>query len=523
MLIEIHLLQNHSPSNPNRDDLGAPKTAWFGGRLRGRISSQCLKRSIRWWPEFQSALKGNLGTRTKLFPHLVGEWLKQKDCSITDEQEQKNIVNACKIIARAEGKEVKAERGKKADTRAKTPQLVFLQDGHVEEFVKRLEGLRAKMKVGYDFFCNPIAAFKQAVQARLEELETEEKDAKTMAERSWAISKLRQTTLFENGDSKPEGWNSEEPDPSQLADRLHQLIDTDPKKLKELLKKPTAAENKQLDDTAPDAPKDYKKFLEVLYAPMQLNAVDIALFGRMTTSDAFEDVEAAVEVAHAISTNALQQEVDYFTAVDDLGLAGTGAGHIGENQFNSCTYYKYFSIDWNGLVERLAGKNPTAERLNEAKELAGRAVKAFIEAAWHAVPTGKKKGHANNDPPAAILVEVKERRIPTNYANAFVKPAAPTDEHDLVKDSINKLGQYVGCTVRSNGIEVKSRIWHAARGELLDYTEPLLRGEDGSRPKEKPPQTVPDTIAVAGLSEVIGKTLTALGFDPKQVKKGAGQ
>src|SRR5205807_5180755 len=87
MLIEIHLLQNHSPSNPNRDDLGAPKTAWFGGKLRGRISSQCQKRSIRWWPEFRAALKGDLGTRTKIFPHLVGERLKENNCSITDEKE----------------------------------------------------------------------------------------------------------------------------------------------------------------------------------------------------------------------------------------------------------------------------------------------------------------------------------------------------------------------------------------------------------------------------------------------------
>ncbi|MDI9530030.1 MAG: type I-E CRISPR-associated protein Cas7/Cse4/CasC, partial [Candidatus Cloacimonadota bacterium] len=46
MLIEIHMIQNHSPANLNRDDLGAPKTCYFGGVLRSRISSQCIKRSI---------------------------------------------------------------------------------------------------------------------------------------------------------------------------------------------------------------------------------------------------------------------------------------------------------------------------------------------------------------------------------------------------------------------------------------------------------------------------------------------
>ena len=42
MLIEIHMIQNHGPSNLNRDDLGAPKTCLFGGVTRARISSQCL-------------------------------------------------------------------------------------------------------------------------------------------------------------------------------------------------------------------------------------------------------------------------------------------------------------------------------------------------------------------------------------------------------------------------------------------------------------------------------------------------
>ena len=41
MLIEIHAIQNHSPANLNRDDLGAPKTCLFGGVTRARISSQC--------------------------------------------------------------------------------------------------------------------------------------------------------------------------------------------------------------------------------------------------------------------------------------------------------------------------------------------------------------------------------------------------------------------------------------------------------------------------------------------------
>src|SRR5450756_1469422 len=46
-LIELHILQSFPVSCLNRDDVGAPKTATFGGVTRARISSQCLKRAIR--------------------------------------------------------------------------------------------------------------------------------------------------------------------------------------------------------------------------------------------------------------------------------------------------------------------------------------------------------------------------------------------------------------------------------------------------------------------------------------------
>jgi len=68
MLIEIHMIQNHSPANLNRDDLGAPKTCYFGGVLRSRISSQCLKRSIRISDEFRALLGG---VRTRQLAKLI--------------------------------------------------------------------------------------------------------------------------------------------------------------------------------------------------------------------------------------------------------------------------------------------------------------------------------------------------------------------------------------------------------------------------------------------------------------------
>ncbi len=75
MLIEIHAIQNHSPSNLNRDDLGAPKTCYFGGVMRSRISSQCLKRSIRTSEQF-ARLRG--GIRTRQLARLIADNVKGK-------------------------------------------------------------------------------------------------------------------------------------------------------------------------------------------------------------------------------------------------------------------------------------------------------------------------------------------------------------------------------------------------------------------------------------------------------------
>ena len=119
------------------------------------------------------------------------------------------------------------------------------------------------------------------------------------------------------------------------------------------------------------------------------------MFGRMTTSEAFEDVQAAVQVAHALSTNALAQEFDYYTAVDDLS-GESGAGMIGDVEFNSSTYYKYLNVHWEQLVKNLGGDAAVARQ----------AVLALLEAAATAQPTGKQNSFAAHSLPDLVLVEV---------------------------------------------------------------------------------------------------------------------
>jgi CRISPR system Cascade subunit CasC len=101
MLIEIHAIQNHSPANLNRDDLGAPKTCYFGGVMRSRISSQCLKRSIRTSEQFR-LLCG--GIRTRRLPEYLASQIKDKDVLPLAEA----VVRACGL-----NKDEAAKGGKK--------------------------------------------------------------------------------------------------------------------------------------------------------------------------------------------------------------------------------------------------------------------------------------------------------------------------------------------------------------------------------------------------------------------------
>jgi len=177
-------------------------------------------------------------------------------------------------------------------------------------------------------------------------------------------------------------------------------------------------------------------------------SVDVALFGRMTTSAVFPDVPAALQVAHAISTGKVEKQYDYYTGVDDLVQEAeeVGAGMIGDVEFNSATYYKYFCLDWEQLLRNLAGKrdkkNLEGPERAEAEVVARQCLEAVLRAAALTTPTGKQNTFAAHNPPDAILVEVKKRRLPTSYANAFLRPRGPKGDMDVVDESILALAQY---------------------------------------------------------------------------------
>jgi CRISPR system Cascade subunit CasC len=152
----------------------------------------------------------------------------------------------------------------------------------------------------------------------------------------------------------------------------------------------------------------------------------------MTTSKAFENVHASVQVAHALSTNTISQEFDYFTAVDDIS-GETGASMIGDVEYNSSTYYKYVNIHWEKLLENLGNDG----------EVARRAVLALVEAAALSQPSGKQNSFAAQNLPDVILLEVLPRNVPVSYANAFLKPIYPKSDKNLMDTSVDALGTYM--------------------------------------------------------------------------------
>src|SRR4030042_4492751 len=79
MFVELHIIQNFAPSCLNRDDTNAPKDCEFGGYRRARISSQCIKRSIRKYFKSNSLLPPeNLASRTqRLVDNLTQKLVKQ--------------------------------------------------------------------------------------------------------------------------------------------------------------------------------------------------------------------------------------------------------------------------------------------------------------------------------------------------------------------------------------------------------------------------------------------------------------
>lgn len=139
---------------------------------------------------------------------------------------------------------------------------------------------------------------------------------------------------------------------------------------------------------------------------------DVALFGRMVADLPTLNVDAATQVAHALSTHPVETEFDYFTAVDDENPAeDTGAGMIGTVEFNSATLYRYATVGLHQLVENLGGDI----------DAAGNALQRFVDGFVRSMPGGHQNSFAHRTLPSLVAVMIRADQ-PVNLVSAFEEP-----------------------------------------------------------------------------------------------------
>lgn len=326
-LIELHILQSFPVSCLNRDDVGAPKTAIFGGVNRARLSSQSLKRAIRELAAEKLPARFQ-GERTKLIVEPLVAALQKH--GVTDPE-----------VARTHAKAI-ANKLAKLDDKAKADEP----------------------KVGTLTFLAPSEI-------------------------------------------------------DSLAAETAAILATDPNT------------------------KDYEKHLDKFCKKAGLvDGADIALFGRMVASLPSLTLEGAAMFGHALSTHRADNDLDFYSAVDDRKPKedDAGAGMIGTLEFTSAVYYRYGALNLDLLAD--------ADHLGKLSVEERRAiVDAFIRATLEAVPGARKNSMNANARPGFVLGTYKAAGQPVQLVNAFEAPVAPKSgllaasvealkaQHQLLKDT----------------------------------------------------------------------------------------
>ena len=349
MIIELHMLKNFPPTNLNRDESGSPKTCFFGGYQRARISSQSLKRSWRMSPLLGN-IPGQISVRTRKLPDLIMDELKRREVL------QEYIDIAVRKVTGIGNKE-----GKENAKAARTEQVISYSPADIQA----------------------------------------------------------------------------------LADIIVQSIED-------------AGTVKAFDKLGV---KEWRKKIDNAY--MRPITLDIALFGRMVTDESFANVEAAMQVAHAISIHKVNMESDFFTAVDDLvdmARDDVGSGMMGDIDFNSSCYYIYASLDLDQLRENL-------QFSPEASLIIPEVVPMLLETIAYTNPSGKQNSFAGHILPSTVYVEVKSKPVPVSLANAFSLPVQARGGEDFQIAGARALAAEIDSIVQSYGLPAEKRLWFSRVGE----------------------------------------------------------
>ncbi|CAG17975.1 type I-E CRISPR-associated protein Cas7/Cse4/CasC [Photobacterium profundum] len=183
--------------------------------------------------------------------------------------------------------------------------------------------------------------------------------------------------------------------------------------------------------------------LKALKKIVQIPTIDVALSGRMDASCPERNVEAAMSVAHSLTTHSADIEVDWFTACDDL--ATQGSGHIGTTEFSSGVFYRYASIDVDLLAKNI-GKS-----VEEVSDIINTMVRCFAQV----TPSAKQKTFAAHN--HADFVMVTQSNQPLSLANAFRKPILNTGE--VMEHSIESLVKHYEKLVEGYELDSKAIVF----------------------------------------------------------------
>jgi CRISPR system Cascade subunit CasC len=365
-LIELHILQSFPVSCLNRDDVGSPKSAVFGGVTRSRISSQALKRPIRLACS-EIDIDSFKGQRSRQFISAITAELNNKGVSDAD------ILANC--VAHYLGKLDSGNPGK-----VKT--ISYYSPDELKRFAAVVFSLNSENKEKL------VTAFKEVDISSLEK-----------------------------------------------EDDSDDLDDTEGNEAESAQKKKVKGEKKT-------TPKAFAKLVTSIFKPavkrefkdmpIAKDAADIAIFGRMVAADHNLTLEGAAMFSHALSTHRSDNELDYFSAVDDRQDDGeSGAGHIGNLEFSSAVYYRYAALNLDLLSDNShLGALSTEERQ--------KVVNAFIRATLEAIPGARKNSMNAHVKPSYVLGTFKSAGQPVQLINAFENPVRPKGK-GLVEESIENL------------------------------------------------------------------------------------
>lgn len=185
--------------------------------------------------------------------------------------------------------------------------------------------------------------------------------------------------------------------------------------------------------------------IEKVIRSIPAKAVDLAMFGRMSTSAAFDRIDAATQFAHWISVQRVITEQDYIVAIDELSDKG---GLITSAQYSAPIMYGYANIDFDSLVKNLV----------DDRHLAVRAVQNLIKAFALVNPTGSQNRYAAHVVPDLLIVEWSSKKIPINYAPAFAQPIQVTAGQSMSRLAINALSSYMANVDNIYGVTRERRL-----------------------------------------------------------------